>query len=149
MQMLTVVIRATECHKFVSFNNSHLLSCLRDDGNHSASKSRPVSGKSTASSASSNSQVTNDAVGYRVWYTIEIQSEPAPPKKVIDISCCAQSAALMEVEVYNPLTRNLAFDVTIEGSGLSGEPQIEVEPGRKKYYQLVFAPSSVAATQGR
>lgn len=115
------------------------------DGN----KSRPVSGKSTTSTATSSGNIQNEQPGYRVWYSVEIQSAPAPPEKIIDITCCAQSAALMEVDVYNPLVQTMTFDVIIEGDGLRGDPEIELESGRKKFYQLVFAPSSVGVTQGR
>lgn len=141
LYQLTLLLPLTRIHL--------LFSLSRDEDTDATIKPRPTSGKSTTSSATSSSNVTNEAIGYRVWYNIEVQSSPAPPEKVIHIECCAQSAAMMEVEVSNPLPRTLTFDVTIEGIGLSGESQIALEPGRKKFYQLVFAPSSVGCSQGR
>ena len=87
--------------------------------------------------------------GYRVWYSVEVNCTPPAPNKIIDITCAAQSAASMEVDITNPTADVLTFDVVIEGSGLRGDHQVMLTPGQKKMYQLVYAPAVVGTSQGK
>ncbi|XP_072178621.1 cilia- and flagella-associated protein 47-like [Diadema setosum] len=113
---------------------------------------RPISGKSSVSSVGSSQQtgsrVREETLGYRVWFSLEVKATPPPPERVIGITCAAQSASLMEVEIFNPTKEELTFDVSIEGDGLRGEPTVTLKPAQKKYYQLVFAPAIVGKSTG-
>ena len=65
------------------------------------------------------------------------------------MACAAQSASLMEVEIFNPTKEELTFDVQIEGDGLRGDPTVTLKAAQKKYFQLVFAPAIIGKTTGR
>ncbi|XP_041462969.1 cilia- and flagella-associated protein 47-like isoform X1 [Lytechinus variegatus] len=115
---------------------------------------RPYSGKSSISSIASSSQNTggskirDETSGYRVWFSLAVKATPPPPERIIGITCAAQSASLMEVEIFNPTKDELTLDVSIEGEGLRGDPTVTLKPAQKKYYQLVFAPAIIGQTTG-
>ncbi|XP_022089961.1 cilia- and flagella-associated protein 47-like isoform X2 [Acanthaster planci] len=110
------------------------------------SGTRPISSKSSCSSASVH--VHQSKPGYRVWYSIEVRCSPPPPERNIDILCAAQSAVVMEVEIFNPTVDDLTFTTVIEGEGLRGEGEVTLTPGQKKMYQLVYAPAIVGKSEG-
>ena len=120
-----------------------------DSGSTSRPESgtRPTSGKSTTSTASV--QVHQTKPGYRVWYSIEVRCSPPPPERDIDVICAAQSAVVMEVEIFNPTMNDLIFTTVIEGDGLRGDESVMLTPAQKKMYQLVYAPAIVGKSQGR
>ncbi|XP_033635373.1 cilia- and flagella-associated protein 47-like isoform X1 [Asterias rubens] len=119
-----------------------------DSGSTSRPESgtRPTSGKSTTSTASV--QVHQTKPGYRVWYSIEVRCSPPPPERDIDVICAAQSAVVMEVEIFNPTMNDLIFTTVIEGDGLRGDESVMLTPAQKKMYQLVYAPAIVGKSQG-
>ena len=55
----------------------------------------------------------------------------------------------MEVDIMNPTSEVLNFDVVIEGTGLRGDGQVTLTPGQKKMYQLVYAPAIVGTSEGK
>ncbi len=93
--------------------------------------------------------IFSEQPGYRVWYSVEVICTPPAPTKVINITCAAQSAAVMEVDIMNPTAEVLTFDVKIEGSGLRGDHQVMLTPGQKKMYQLMYAPAVVGQSEGK
>ncbi|XP_033113331.1 cilia- and flagella-associated protein 47-like isoform X2 [Anneissia japonica] len=130
---------------------------LKDDNEDDVGSrgSKPSSGMKKASNSTSNTSSTSSTAhvcdarkGYRIWYSIEVQSSKPPPEKTISINCSAQSAAVMEVDIINPTAQDLTFDVLIEGEGLRGDAEIYLTAGQKKLYQLVFSPAVIGKTQG-
>ncbi|XP_070567350.1 cilia- and flagella-associated protein 47-like [Ptychodera flava] len=138
---------------------------LNDADSDGEDASRPESGRSgqsnqsaqsNASKASTSSKTkkksSKDKVarrqGYRVWYSVEVVSQPPPPENTLEITCAAQSAAVMEVSISNPTVNDLTFDVIVEGEGLSGSESMSLTPAQRTMYQLTYAPAVVGEFTG-
>ena len=75
------------------------------------------------------------------WYTVELQIEKPPPKKVVELRTNIRNAVVFEIELANPMkTLDANFDVLIKGSGLRGPAYFEVGPGQSRTYKLYFQP---------
>ncbi|XP_071954714.1 cilia- and flagella-associated protein 47-like isoform X2 [Antedon mediterranea] len=144
---------------FVAGGTANLKDTKADDSDVESRGSRATSGTKRASSGKSNKSLPSSAEslqdsvrenmkGYRVWYSVEVQSLKPPPEKILSISCPAQSATVMEVEIINPTTEHLTFDILIEGDGLRGESELSLTAGQKKMYQLVYSPAVIGKSNG-
>ncbi|XP_077977423.1 cilia- and flagella-associated protein 47-like [Glandiceps talaboti] len=135
------------------------------DGEEGGQSGRPGSGRSgqsdkslksndskTSVSSQTRKKSSKDKVearqGYRVWYSVEVISQPPEPEKTLEIMCAAQSAAIVEVSISNPTSNDLVFDVTVEGEGVSGAETMTLAPAQRAMYQLNYAPAIVGEFSG-
>ncbi|XP_052808119.1 cilia- and flagella-associated protein 47-like isoform X2 [Mya arenaria] len=91
---------------------------------------------------------TRQFYGYRVWYAIEIHVKPAPPERIIEVTCACQKKQLLEVIVRNPTQNDVTLEATIEGRDLTGAPSITLPAGSKDVYMLQYAPAVIGQTKG-
>ncbi|KAL4233464.1 hypothetical protein ACF0H5_008145 [Mactra antiquata] len=86
--------------------------------------------------------------GYRVWYSLEIHVKPAPPERILEVTCACQKMQLLEVIVRNPTQNEVTLEAMIEGRDLTGLPSITLPAGSKDVYTLQYAPAVIGNSKG-
>ncbi len=117
--------------------------------------SLPISSRNSLSNAPSQlpdlaTQQSSFKKPYRVWYSMRIASNPAPPVQSLAIECPAHERVTCEIFVENPTNQKVEFEVIVEGVDLvAGDDWILVHPQTTGIYEVDFAPMSVGQQTGR
>ncbi|XP_076799523.1 cilia- and flagella-associated protein 47-like isoform X2 [Clavelina lepadiformis] len=94
-----------------------------------------------------SSQVTGLS-GYRVWYSIEVQAEPADPVDVINVECPVQGVKEIEIPVKNPSGERVEYDVDIIADLVEGDAKFVLAPRIPAVYRLRYQPREVGRAEG-
>ncbi|XP_070190234.1 cilia and flagella-associated protein 47-like isoform X3 [Littorina saxatilis] len=89
-----------------------------------------------------------DYDGYRVWYSLEVTIRPAPPERVVSVTCACQKKMLIEVIVRNPTPQDITLTATVQGRDLLGPDSISLAAGEKAVYTLTYAPTLIGKSKG-
>jgi hypothetical protein len=84
--------------------------------------------------------ISKNDQGY-VWYTLKMTVRPPPAEDIILMSTTVRKAVAGEIKLTNPLDSPITFDIEIEGEGVFGPRQIEVQAQDTIHYTLTYAPS--------
>lgn len=57
---------------------------------------------------------------------------------MLDLVSPVRKAIAVDIELSNPLSENITFEVVLNGEGLAGEPWFSVLPGTSSKYELIF-----------
>jgi len=86
--------------------------------------------------------------GRFIWYTIELDSAPPPPEKVLEITASLRKVVAVEIPISNPAGNELVFTVFIRGEGLVGDDTIAVPAGKSAMYELLYCPLVAGVDEG-
>eukprot|EP00079_Xenopus_tropicalis_P021661 XP_012813080.1 PREDICTED: cilia- and flagella-associated protein 47 isoform X1 [Xenopus tropicalis] len=85
---------------------------------------------------------------YKVWFSLEIQSNPAPPDKSIEISGSVLENVCIDIPISNPTSEVQHFHVLVNGSGLTGEADFTLQAKETFPYTLTFFPTRTGVSTG-
>jgi hypothetical protein len=75
-----------------------------------------------------------------IWYTVLLNTESPKSTDTIELTTTIRQAVAFDIELSNPLTESVTFEVIINGEGLIGEPSFFVQAQTNSVYELVFSP---------
>ncbi|KAK2527080.1 Cfap47 [Columba guinea] len=84
----------------------------------------------------------------KVWFSLMINSIPAPPEREIDVKCRALSTTEIHIPITNPADKILQLSVVLENSSLCGQKALTLGPKETFLYQLKFSPAVVGTSDG-
>lgn len=84
-----------------------------------------------------------------VWFIVEVLAEPPPPEGVITASTAVRKACVIDIELENPTSRLIEFEVEVDGEGLMGDPVFEVPPNGSSSYEVLYTPLAEGKSHGR
>ena len=73
-----------------------------------------------------------------VWFTITLNTESPRCEQVVDLVTPVRKAIAFDIELSNPLSEDVTFEVIISGDGLRGDPWFPVLSGTCSCYELIF-----------
>ncbi|XP_041438289.1 cilia- and flagella-associated protein 47 isoform X2 [Xenopus laevis] len=85
---------------------------------------------------------------YKVWFSLEIKSNPAPPDKSIEVSCPVLGNVCIDIPMSNPTSEVQHFHVLVDGFGLSGEADFTLQARETFPYMLTFSPTRTGVSTG-
>ena len=87
---------------------------------------------------------------FRIWYSLQITSHPAPPLNTLEVECACHNRATIELLINNPTSAKIECEVLIEGRDLiAGEEIVSVQPKAAGIYHVDFAPTITGCSRGR
>ncbi|XP_068124444.1 cilia- and flagella-associated protein 47 [Hyperolius riggenbachi] len=85
---------------------------------------------------------------YKVWFSVEINSKPAPPEKSIDVTCPVLKTVGIDFPITNPTKDVLHFNVLMDGTGVTGDDNFILHPRETFPYVAKFSPTKVGISSG-
>ncbi|XP_064926546.1 cilia- and flagella-associated protein 47 isoform X1 [Columba livia] len=82
----------------------------------------------------------------KVWFSLMINSIPAPPEREIDVKCRALSTTEIHIPITNPADKILQLSVVLENPSLCGQKALTLGPKETFLYQLKFSPAAVGTS---
>lgn len=82
------------------------------------------------------------------WYTIKVKSKSTFNTLPINLSAVIRTTVKAEVEITNPLKRDVYFNVEFKGDFLKGDNEILVASQRTSIYKLYFSPLDIIDKEG-
>ena len=89
-----------------------------------------------------------DENGYYCWYTLCIKSESSKAEKSIEMSCYVRKTCHHEIELNNPIDKDVLYKVAMNGEGVNGSSSIMVPANSTKKYTLNFMPLYIFKDKG-
>lgn len=83
-----------------------------------------------------------------VWYSLQINVSPSDAEGVIHLQTVQRTSTKKEIPLFNPTNEPILFNVDINGSGLSGEKTIRVNPQQEILYSLTYLPLCSGKSEG-
>eukprot|EP01006_Ploeotia_vitrea_P021061 TRINITY_DN53389_c0_g1_i1.p1 TRINITY_DN53389_c0_g1~~TRINITY_DN53389_c0_g1_i1.p1 ORF type:complete len:904 (+),score=537.75 TRINITY_DN53389_c0_g1_i1:3-2714(+) len=90
----------------------------------------------------------NQATGQFYWYALEIDVSHPKAQATLPVKAFVRKAAGIDIQISNPLSEPVEFDVTLDGEGLIGDSKIRVHPTQSRAYELIFSPLSAGKWRG-
>jgi hypothetical protein len=78
---------------------------------------------------------------HHVWFQVEVRAEPAPPDRVVPITCPTLSSTLTPLPLTNTQPHPLHLRVVVSGACVSGPDSLTVDANSSSTYPLTFSPS--------
>ncbi|KAG8451901.1 hypothetical protein GDO86_003916 [Hymenochirus boettgeri] len=85
---------------------------------------------------------------YKVWFSLEIQSNPAIPEKIIDVNCVVLETVHIDIPINNPTHEVQYFNVLVNGFGLTGETNFTLQAKEMFPYLVTFSPTRTGTSKG-
>uniref|UniRef100_A0A8C5M3C4 Calponin-homology (CH) domain-containing protein n=1 Tax=Leptobrachium leishanense TaxID=445787 RepID=A0A8C5M3C4_9ANUR len=103
---------------------------------------------SSAKSQLTSGQATGQKSQYKVWFSVEINSEPAPPEGTINVSCPVLKTVGIDIPISNPTNSTLSMSVLVNGAGLSGEKMFVLQSRETMPYNAKYSPIRTGISYG-
>ncbi|KAM9320035.1 LOW QUALITY PROTEIN: cilia- and flagella-associated protein 47 [Gastrophryne carolinensis] len=85
---------------------------------------------------------------YKVWFSVEINSNPAPPEQTIDVTCPVLKTVGITIPITNPTKDILHFNVMVNGAGVTGDDKYTLQPRETYPYVATFSPTKTGFSSG-
>ncbi|KAG9492434.1 hypothetical protein GDO78_000763 [Eleutherodactylus coqui] len=85
---------------------------------------------------------------YKVWFSVEINSLPAPPEKTIDVTCSVLKTVGINIPITNPLMDTLHCHVLLNGDGITGDDVFTLQSRETFSYVAKFSPTKTGISNG-
>ncbi|XP_071992034.1 cilia- and flagella-associated protein 47 isoform X2 [Engystomops pustulosus] len=85
---------------------------------------------------------------YKVWFSLEIHSMPAPPEGTIDVTCSVLKNVGINIPITNPSMDTLHFHVLVNGDGVIGDNVFSLHPRETFSYVAKFSPTKTGISNG-
>ncbi|XP_032305269.1 cilia- and flagella-associated protein 47 isoform X2 [Coturnix japonica] len=102
-----------------------------------STKTSQTVGAANAGGSSSNCQV---------WFSLNINSIPGEPERVIDVKWRALDIIGIRIPVTNPTNKVLELNVVLENQCFSGPKTFYLLPKQSHFYQVQFSPAAVGTS---
>ncbi|XP_062432984.1 cilia- and flagella-associated protein 47 [Rhea pennata] len=86
--------------------------------------------------------------GCKVWFSLKINSIPAPPERKIDVKCRALDTTAIDIPITNPTDKFLQLSVVLENHSLYGKKAFILRPKQTVLYRMKFSPAVVGTSDG-
>ncbi|XP_060038661.1 cilia- and flagella-associated protein 47 [Erinaceus europaeus] len=83
-----------------------------------------------------------DVTYLKLWYHIEIRSNPAPPVEVMEMQCIALENFFFEIPLSNPDEKDLHLDVVLSNASLNGVNSVKLEGVSRTTYLVQYSTAS-------
>ncbi|KAM3935444.1 cilia- and flagella-associated protein 47 [Leptodactylus fuscus] len=114
----------------------------------------PVSADGTEAVQINGIQAANAGIAggkeepYKVWFSVEVNSIPAPPERTIDVTCSVLKTVGINIPITNPLMDTLHFHVLVNGDGITGDDVFSLQPRESFSYVAKFSPTKTGISNG-
>ncbi|XP_044141503.1 cilia- and flagella-associated protein 47 [Bufo gargarizans] len=114
----------------------------------------PVSADGTEAVQIDDIQIANAGIAgresapYKVWFSVEINSMPAPPERTIDVTCSVLKSVGVNIPITNPTMDVLNFHVLVNGDGITGDDVFTLQPRETFSYVAKFSPTKTGISNG-
>ncbi|XP_040280927.1 cilia- and flagella-associated protein 47 [Bufo bufo] len=114
----------------------------------------PVSADGTEAVQIDDIQIANAGIAgresapYKVWFSVEINSMPAPPERTIDVTCSVLKSVGVNIPITNPTMDVLNFHVLVNGDGITGDDVFTLQPRETFSYVAKFSPTKTGSCNG-
>ncbi|XP_077000992.1 cilia- and flagella-associated protein 47 isoform X2 [Tamandua tetradactyla] len=78
----------------------------------------------------------------KIWYCLEINSSPASPISIIEMTCFALETACIDIPLSNPKYRSIHFDVQLTDAALKGLTEFILNPLECVNYVVQYSPAT-------
>ncbi|KAM4702008.1 cilia- and flagella-associated protein 47 [Discoglossus pictus] len=95
-----------------------------------------------------NTSSGGKSIPYKVWFSLEINSKPAPPERTISVTCPVLETISIDIPVSNPTLKELNWHVLVEGDGLIGETQLTLQAKETFPYVVKYSPARKCISTG-
>ncbi|KAM8977297.1 LOW QUALITY PROTEIN: cilia- and flagella-associated protein 47 [Pelodytes ibericus] len=85
---------------------------------------------------------------YKVWFSLTINSKPAPPERTIHVTCAVLETVGIDIPISNPLNDILPLHVLVNGAGLSGNTSFTLQRKETFPYMVKYSPSKTGIDYG-
>ncbi|KAM4795930.1 cilia- and flagella-associated protein 47 [Rhinophrynus dorsalis] len=85
---------------------------------------------------------------YKVWFSLKINSNPAPPERTINVTCAVLETVGIDIPISNPTQEVLHFQVLVNGDGLSGEMDFTLQAKEMFPYTAKYSPTRTGISTG-
>ncbi|XP_063809558.1 cilia- and flagella-associated protein 47 isoform X2 [Pseudophryne corroboree] len=85
---------------------------------------------------------------FKIWFSVQIKSEAAPPERTIDVSCPVLKSVGINIPITNPTKDILHFHVLVNGAGISGDESFSLQPRETFPYVARFSPTKTGISNG-
>eukprot|EP00825_Cyclidium_porcatum_P017017 TRINITY_DN1987_c0_g1_i2.p1 TRINITY_DN1987_c0_g1~~TRINITY_DN1987_c0_g1_i2.p1 ORF type:complete len:400 (-),score=64.28 TRINITY_DN1987_c0_g1_i2:21-1220(-) len=83
-----------------------------------------------------------------IWYTILLNTKMPKADKTLEINSIIRQAAVVDIELKNPLSHPITYDVLINGEGLIGQQQCLIDSNSVYKYELIYSPLYIGKQKG-
>ena len=81
--------------------------------------------------------------GSYFWYLITLEIEAPASLRVFNIATEVRKPTVCKIEIDNTMSKEVDYEVVIQGDNLSGEQHITIEPSCKFIYNLIYYPFKI------
>ncbi|XP_075446373.1 cilia- and flagella-associated protein 47 isoform X3 [Ascaphus truei] len=85
---------------------------------------------------------------HKVWFSMEINSKPAPPERTINVTCAVLGTVGIDIPITNPTHGLLHLDVLVNGAGLTGETHFTLQALETFPYMAKYSPTRKGVSVG-
>ncbi|XP_075708861.1 cilia- and flagella-associated protein 47 isoform X2 [Rhinoderma darwinii] len=85
---------------------------------------------------------------YKIWFSVEIYSVPAPPERTIDVTCSVLKTVGINIPITNPTMDVLHFHVLLNGGGITGDDVFSLQARKTFSYVAKFSPTKTGISTG-
>ncbi|XP_068773049.1 cilia- and flagella-associated protein 47 isoform X2 [Struthio camelus] len=84
----------------------------------------------------------------KVWFSLKINSIPAPPERKINVKCRALDTIGIDIPITNPTDKILQLSAVLENHSLCGKKAFVLRPKQTLLYRIKFSPAVVGTSDG-
>ncbi|CAH2223146.1 cilia- and flagella-associated 47 [Pelobates cultripes] len=132
----------------ISFINEEKEQQFQQDSPPQKTDNRDTSISSSDKSSSTHVENIGKKSPYKVWFSVEIKSHPAPPERTIIVTCPVLETVGIDIPITNPMSCILSMDVLLTGSDLTGEKSFILQSRETFPYMAKYSPTRQGTTYG-
>ncbi|XP_075056414.1 cilia- and flagella-associated protein 47 [Mixophyes fleayi] len=129
---------------FVEDGEQQQFQCVIPPGSTDGVEADEIHGFQTADVGIAGSK----SAPFKVWFSVEIKSNPAPPEQSIDVTCSVLKTVGINIPITNPTMDILHFHVLVNGAGISGDESFILQPRETFPYLAKFSPTKTGISNG-
>ncbi|XP_019379409.1 PREDICTED: cilia- and flagella-associated protein 47-like [Gavialis gangeticus] len=84
----------------------------------------------------------------QVWFSLEINSMPSAPERILEVKCTALNTAKIEIPITNPTAESLQLNVVLTDAALTGETTLVLKPKETLLYEMKYSPAAIGTSDG-